>query len=137
MTDDEQHHTDSVRMTTRTYQYVDDLEKYNEEEGLALSEDEMAYLHKLEKENGRPLHHSEIFAYINALPPQDLRRPVYRRQRTMLSTTNTTVQDSLCHKDNLPGPPPGSCYRAVCSSRSDYQRFLPGEGYRECHLAEG
>ena len=35
--------------------YVDDLEKYNEEEGLALSEDEMAYLHKLEKENGRPL----------------------------------------------------------------------------------
>lgn len=34
--------------------YVDDLEKYNEEEGLALSEDEMAYLHKLEKENGRP-----------------------------------------------------------------------------------
>lgn len=34
--------------------YVDDLEKYNEEEGLALSEDEIAYLHKLEKENGRP-----------------------------------------------------------------------------------
>ena len=41
--------------------YVDDLEKYNEEEGLALSEDEIAYLHKLEKENGRPL--SEIFGF--------------------------------------------------------------------------
>ena len=43
--------------------YVDDLEKYNEEEGLALSENEMAYLHKLEKENGRPLTDSEIFGF--------------------------------------------------------------------------
>ncbi len=43
--------------------YVDNLEKYNEEEGLALSEDEMAYLHKLEKENGRPLTDSEIFGF--------------------------------------------------------------------------
>ena len=43
--------------------YVDDLEKYNEEEGLALSEDEMAYLHTLEKENGRPLTDSEIFGF--------------------------------------------------------------------------
>ncbi len=42
---------------------VEDLEKYNEEEGLALSEDEMAYLHKLEKENGRPLTDSEIFGF--------------------------------------------------------------------------
>lgn len=43
--------------------HVEDLEKYNEEEGLALSEDEMAYLHKLEKENGRPLTDSEIFGF--------------------------------------------------------------------------
>jgi phosphoribosylformylglycinamidine synthase len=42
---------------------VDDLEKFNEEEGLALSEDEMAYLHKIEKENGRPLTDSEIFGF--------------------------------------------------------------------------
>ncbi len=43
--------------------HVEDLEKYNEEEGLALSDDEMAYLHKLEKENGRPLTDSEIFGF--------------------------------------------------------------------------
>ncbi|EFI71685.1 MULTISPECIES: phosphoribosylformylglycinamidine synthase [Segatella] len=43
--------------------YVDNLEKYNEEEGLALSVDEIAYLHKLEKENGRPLTDSEIFGF--------------------------------------------------------------------------
>ncbi len=43
--------------------YVENLEQYNEEEGLALSDDEMAYLHKLEKENGRPLTDSEIFGF--------------------------------------------------------------------------
>ena len=43
--------------------HVDDIEKYNEEEGLALSEDEIAYLHKIEKENGRPLTDSEIFGF--------------------------------------------------------------------------
>ena len=43
--------------------YVDDLEKYNEEEGLALSKDEISYLHTLEKDNGRPLTDSEIFGF--------------------------------------------------------------------------
>ena len=43
--------------------YVNDLEKYNEEEGLALSKDEISYLHTLEKDNGRPLTDSEIFGF--------------------------------------------------------------------------
>ena len=43
--------------------HVDDLEKFNEEEGLALSPEEIAYLHKIEKENGRPLTDSEIFGF--------------------------------------------------------------------------
>ena len=43
--------------------YVDNLEKYNEEEGLALSPEEMDYLHQLEKQNGRPLTDSEIFGF--------------------------------------------------------------------------
>lgn len=42
---------------------VDDLEKFNEEEGLALSAEEMDYLHKIEKQNGRPLTDSEIFGF--------------------------------------------------------------------------
>ena len=53
----------TVKHEPEPIKYVDDLEKYNEEEGLALSEDEMAYLHKLEKENGRPLTDSEIFGF--------------------------------------------------------------------------
>ena len=43
--------------------HVDDIEKYNEEEGLALSPEEIEYLHKIEKQNGRPLTDSEIFGF--------------------------------------------------------------------------
>ena len=43
--------------------HVEDLEKYNEEEGLALSPEEIEYLHKIEKELGRPLTDSEIFGF--------------------------------------------------------------------------
>lgn len=40
--------------------HVDNLEEYNEQEGLALSPEEIEYLHKIEKELGRPLTDSEI-----------------------------------------------------------------------------
>ena len=43
--------------------HVENLEEYNEREGLALSPEEIAYLHKIEKENGRPLTDSEIFGF--------------------------------------------------------------------------
>ena len=43
--------------------HVDNLEEYNEKEGLALSTDEMAYLHDIEKQLGRPLTDSEIFGF--------------------------------------------------------------------------
>lgn len=43
--------------------HVEDIEKYNEEEGLALSPEEIEYLHKIEKQNGRPLTDSEIFGF--------------------------------------------------------------------------
>lgn len=42
---------------------VEDLGKFNEEEGLALSPGEMEYLHKIGEQNGRPLIDSEIFGF--------------------------------------------------------------------------
>ncbi|WP_337633294.1 phosphoribosylformylglycinamidine synthase, partial [Prevotella sp.] len=42
---------------------VDNIEEYNEQEGLALSAEEIEYLHKIEKELGRPLTDSEIFGF--------------------------------------------------------------------------
>ncbi len=43
--------------------FVEDLEKYNQEEGLALSEEEIEYLRNLEKELGRKLTDSEVFGF--------------------------------------------------------------------------
>ena len=43
--------------------HVGNLEQFNEEEGLALSPEEIEYLHKIEKQNGRPLTDSEIFGF--------------------------------------------------------------------------
>ena len=42
---------------------IDDIEAYNEQEGLALSDEEIAYLHQIAQENGRPLTDSEIFGF--------------------------------------------------------------------------
>ena len=43
--------------------HIDDLEAYNEREGLALSKEEMDYLKQVEKNCGRPLTDSEVFGF--------------------------------------------------------------------------
>ncbi len=43
--------------------HITDLEAYNEQEGLALSAEEMEYLKKVEKDLGRPLTDSEVFGF--------------------------------------------------------------------------
>lgn len=44
-------------------EYIEDLEAYNEKEGLALSEEEMDYLKKVERDCGRRLTDSEVFGF--------------------------------------------------------------------------
>ncbi len=43
--------------------YVEDLEAYNQSEGLALSKEEIEYLSAVAKANGRPLTDSEVFGF--------------------------------------------------------------------------
>ena len=43
--------------------HVENLEEYNEQEGLALSPEEIEYLHNVEEQVGRPLTDSEIFGF--------------------------------------------------------------------------
>ena len=43
--------------------YVDNIEEENEKEGLALSPEEIAYLHKVEAQLGRKLTDSEVFGF--------------------------------------------------------------------------
>ncbi len=53
----------TVDLAPQPIKHVDNLEEYNEQEGLALSKEEIEYLHKIEKELGRPLTDSEIFGF--------------------------------------------------------------------------
>ena len=43
--------------------FIEDLDSYNEQEGLALSKEEIDYLHKVEGELGRKLTDSEVFGF--------------------------------------------------------------------------
>ena len=53
----------TVNIQPEPIKHVENLEEYNEQEGLALSPEEIEYLHGLEKQNGRPLTDSEIFGF--------------------------------------------------------------------------
>ena len=53
----------TINLKPEPIKYVDNLEEYNEQEGLALSKEEIEYLHKIEEQNGRPLTDSEIFGF--------------------------------------------------------------------------
>src|SRR3712207_3037446 len=53
----------TVDITPEPIKHIDNLEEYNEQEGLALSVEEIDYLHKVEKNLGRPLTDSEVFGF--------------------------------------------------------------------------
>jgi phosphoribosylformylglycinamidine synthase len=53
----------TVNIKPAPIQYVENIEQYNEEEGLALSAEEIDYLHRVEGELGRRLTDSEIFGF--------------------------------------------------------------------------
>ena len=53
----------TVKHDPEPIRHVDNLEAYNEQEGLALSPEEIDYLHQIEKQLGRPLTDSEIFGF--------------------------------------------------------------------------
>lgn len=53
----------TVNIKPQPILFIEDLDNYNEEEGLALSAEEIAYLHNVEKEIGRCLTDSEVFGF--------------------------------------------------------------------------
>lgn len=53
----------TVNHTPEPIRTVDNLDAYNEQEGLALSPAEIEYLHGVERQLGRPLTDSEIFGF--------------------------------------------------------------------------
>ena len=53
----------TVNIKPQPILYIDNLEEYNEQEGLALSQEEMDYLKKVEQDLGRKLTDSEVFGF--------------------------------------------------------------------------
>ena len=53
----------TVDIKPEAIKHIENLEEYNEQEGLALSAEEIEYLHKVEKQLGRPLTDSEVFGF--------------------------------------------------------------------------
>ena len=53
----------TVNIEPEPIKCIENIEEHNEQEGLALSEEEIEYLHKVEKELGRPLTDSELFGF--------------------------------------------------------------------------
>lgn len=52
-----------VNIEPEAVQYIDDIAAYNQQEGLALNDDEVAYLKEVEKRVGRKLTDSEVFGF--------------------------------------------------------------------------
>ncbi len=53
----------TVNIKPAPIMYIDNLEEYNEKEGLALSPEEIEYLHRVEGQLGRRLTDSEVFGF--------------------------------------------------------------------------
>ncbi len=53
----------TVNIKPAPIQKIENLEEYNEQEGLALSPEEIEYLHQVEKQLGRKLTDSEVFGF--------------------------------------------------------------------------
>ena len=53
----------TVNIKPQPILYIENLEEYNEQEGLALSQEEMDYLKKVEQDLGRKLTDSEVFGF--------------------------------------------------------------------------
>ena len=51
------------QITAQEIQHISDLRAYNQQEGLALSEEEICYLEGLSERLGRPLTDSEVFGF--------------------------------------------------------------------------
>ena len=59
--------------------YIEDLEDYNEKEGLALSKEEMDYLKKVENDLGRKLTDSEVFGFAQ-INSEHCRHKIFRSE---------------------------------------------------------
>ena len=73
----------TISHTPEPIRTVEDLDAYNEQEGLALSPAEVEYLHGVEQQLGRKLTDSEVFGFAHSiLSTADTKSSVVRSSST-------------------------------------------------------
>lgn len=130
--------------------HIEDLEAYNEKEGLALSKEEMDYLKKVEQDLGRKLTDSEVFGFAQ-INSEHCRHKIFggtfiidgvEQESSLFQMIKKTTQENpnkiiSAYKDNVAfAEGPGN--RTVWSWQNPLKtRLLPSERYQECYLTEG
>ena len=104
----------SVDIKPEPVKHVENIETYNEAEGLALSAEEIDYLHRVEKELGRPLTDSEIFGFAQ-INSEHCRHKIFggtfvidgkEKEKSLFALIKQTTQENPHHilsayKDNV------------------------------------
>ena len=118
-----------VEREPQPVKHVENLEEYNEAEGLALSADEITYLHEMERQLGRRLTDSEVFGFAQ-INSEHCRHKIFGGVVTLRTHQENHVRTSWTNSLVLQRQR-GLCRRAgggaVCSGRPDNGRLLPRE----------
>jgi phosphoribosylformylglycinamidine synthase len=138
----------TVKHEPEPIKHVADLEKFNEEEGLALSPEEIEYLHTIEQQNGRPLTDSEIFGFAQ-INSEHCRHKIFggvfvidgeERESSLLPSSRRPTRRTpvrYCRPTKTMCAFAQGPSSSILPRRPEYERLFPGEAHRECHLAEG
>ncbi len=104
----------TVDIKPEAIKHIENLEEYNEQEGLALSAEEIEYLHKVEKQLGRPLTDSEVFGFAQ-INSEHCRHKIFggtfiidgeEKESSLFQMIKKTTQENLnkilsAYKDNV------------------------------------
>ncbi|MFQ8826661.1 MAG: hypothetical protein ACLR76_03540 [Alistipes sp.] len=126
--------------------YIDDMAAYNRQEGLALSDEEIAYLESVSRRIGRKLTDSEVSA-----SRRSTRSTAATRYSTVSSSSTarraSTLFGLIKRDQGASGPrrvglygqlrfPAGACRRAVFARGARHVGLLPNRGVRERDLGQ-
>lgn len=109
----------TINKTPDPIQYIDNISMYNENEGLALSSDEIDYLESLSKKLGRRLTDSEIFGF-SQVNSEHCRHKIFNGQYVIDNETKELSLFQLIKRTTQTNP------NRVVSAYKDNCAFLQG-----------
>jgi len=111
-------------------QYIDDIAAYNQQEALALSDDEIEYLEGLQKKMGRLLTDSEIFGF-SQVNSEHCRHKIFNGQFVIDGKTKPSTLFQMIKRTSAKNPNRiVSAYKDNCAfvGGPQVERFAPARG---------